>query len=376
MKSINRHILTGGKLSEIDDNLNLNYFTIEALEDGLTASLSINNCDYCIDNDNNWQKLNANESTTAINKGQTILFKGNIIPDSTNGIGKFTISKKCNIKGNPLSLIYSDDFKYYISTTYPNNAFKGLFDSCTKIVDASYLELTGIANSEQCFSGLFKGCTSLVSAPNLPSMSVGKYSYQNLFKGCTSLTTAPELPAITLAYGSYAGMFEGCTNLVKAPTVLPAIDLTGCTYCYQWMFYECRKLTEAPIILAEKLEEYCCRYMFMYCTSLVKAPPMLSGTTKTYCYHNMFHDCTSLLVSPILSATTLSTLCYMSMFKNCSKLKEITMLATDISASNCLSSWVSNVASSGTFIKHPNMTSLPQGINGIPSGWTVIDYTE
>lgn len=47
------------------------------------------------------------------------------------------------------------------------------------------------------------------------------------------------------------------------------------------------------------------------------------------------------------------------------------MLATNISANNCLAQWVSNVAPTGTFVKHTNMTSLPTGISGIPSGWTV-----
>ena len=31
-----------------------NYLTIEALEDGLTASLSVNTCEYCVDGDGNW----------------------------------------------------------------------------------------------------------------------------------------------------------------------------------------------------------------------------------------------------------------------------------------------------------------------------------
>ena len=51
------------------------------------------------------------------------------------------------------------------------------------------------------------------------------------------------------------------------------------------------------------------------------------------------------------------------------------MLATNITASQCLSSWVTLVASSGTFVKHPNMTSLPSGSSGIPSNWTVVNYS-
>ena len=52
------------------------------------------------------------------------------------------------------------------------------------------------------------------------------------------------------------------------------------------------------------------------------------------------------------------------------------MLATDISASSCLSNWVNGVASTGTFVKNPAMTSLTTGQSGIPSGWTVINDGE
>jgi hypothetical protein len=52
------------------------------------------------------------------------------------------------------------------------------------------------------------------------------------------------------------------------------------------------------------------------------------------------------------------------------------MLATDISASRCLTNWVSSVSSTGTFVKSPEMTSLPTGESGIPSGWTVVDAGE
>lgn len=35
-----------------------------------------------------------------------------------------------------------------------------------------------------------------------------------------------------------------------------------------------------------------------------------------------------------------------------------------------------NIASTGTFVKNPNMTSLPTGADGIPSGWTVVNDGE
>jgi hypothetical protein len=64
------------------------------------------------------------------------------------------------------------------------------------------------------------------------------------------------------------------------------------------------------------------------------------------------------------------------MFDGCSKLNYIKMLATNISAGSCLSSWVSGVASTGTFVKNPAMTSLPTGSSGIPKGWTVYNDGE
>lgn len=65
------------------------------------------------------------------------------------------------------------------------------------------------------------------------------------------------------------------------------------------------------------------------------------------------------------------------MFSNCSKLNYIKMLATNISANDCLYAWVRGVASTGTFVKHPNMTTLSTGgENGIPSRWTVVNDGE
>lgn len=117
---------------------------------------------------------------------------------------------------------------------------------------------------------------------------------------------------------------------------------------------------------------------FYNCTSIVSvAPDFLPATTLTeYCYEFMFWGCTSLTTAPALPATTLASYCYKQMFDGCSKLNYIKMLATDISATDCLLGWVYNVASTGTFVKNPNMTSLPTGPSGIPSGWTVVDDGE
>ena len=100
----------------------------------------------------------------------------------------------------------------------------------------------------------------------------------------------------------------------------------------------------------------------------------LPATTLAHgCYSSMFYGCTILVTAPELPATTLETECYYNMFQSCTKLNHIKCLATDISASDCCLSWVTNVASTGTFTKASSMTSWPTGTSGIPSGWTVVD---
>jgi hypothetical protein len=100
--------------------------TIEALEDGLTVSLTRTTTEYCIDRSGEWVTLGAGSPSLAINKGQTISFKAtNPSINQSYGIGTFTISKQCNLKGNCMSLLYGDDASN--QTSVPSYAFYKLF---------------------------------------------------------------------------------------------------------------------------------------------------------------------------------------------------------------------------------------------------------
>lgn len=140
------------------------------------------------------------------------------------------------------------------------------------------------------------------------------------------------------------------------------------------MFYRCTSLQKAPELPATALAESCYNIMFGGCTSLTEAPVLPATTLAPSCYFDMFSSCVNLIKAPILPAKTLVTSCYTDMFNKCSKLNAITMLATDISASKCLNGWVEGVASTGTFTKAAEMTSLPIGVSGIPEGWMVKNY--
>ena len=297
-----------------------NYLTIEALEDGLTAYLSASNCEYCIDGDNNWVTLTAGSTSPSINQGQTISFKGNIQPSSSTGIGTFTISKSCNLKGNCMSMLFGDNANKNYSLSGYNYAFYKLFQNCHTIQN--------------------------VSKNFLPAMVLSSNCYYYMFYNCSNLLTAPDLPATTLAGSCYYSMFYNCSNLLTAPN-LPGQTLQS--YCYYCMFYNCKSLTQAPIISATTLAYHCCYYMFYNCTNLVIGPGLLALKLESYCYYSMFSGCISLTY--------------------------LKMLATDISASGCLSSWVKNInTDNGVFIKNINATWDVTGDNGIPPKWSIQYY--
>ena len=195
-------------------NKGLKYLTIEALEDGLQAKLSGNTVSYSLDSGTTWVELPSDTYTPAINAGQYIMFKASsLTPTSRGGIGRFTITKKCNLLGNCNSLLFGDEANGNNDLTGYDYAFVNLFRDCTGIQEVSetFLPATTLAN--YCYSYMFYGCTSLTTAPELPATTLANYCYSYMFYGCTSLTTAPELPAIELVDGCYSYMFRGCSKL-------------------------------------------------------------------------------------------------------------------------------------------------------------------
>ena len=309
-----------------DDELHTNpipYVTFSASEEQTMVihkpeSLSVEI--FCSVNDGDWEDIGDKEYSITFGGAH-----GDLRLRATSEIGTST-----------------DDGNYKIS--FENETPVACTGDIRTLVD---WENYATANTENAkFYQLFRGCTQLVSAPELPATTLAESCYYMMFNGCTSLTTAPALPATTLARNCYAMMFNGCTSLTSAPA-LPATTLTSS--CYNMMFRGCAQLTSAPELPATSL--------------------------ANNCYDMMFHGCTSLTTAPVLPATTLAESCYQHMFRNCTSLNSITMLATDISAFHSLTNWVDGVAANGTFTKAASMTSLSAGSDGIPTGWTVQNYT-
>ena len=290
------------------------------------------------------------------------LYAGLII-DSTANI---------NASGNIMSLLYGDNFKD--KTTFPEGSssnFGSLFSSNLHLINAENLILPATELTDYCYYGMFLDCSSLITAPELPANVLAQCCYNEMFSGCTSLTTAPELPAATLATFCYQAMFSSCTSLTTAPA-LPATTLAK--NCYSSMFSGCETITSAPALPATTLAENCYYNMFSACASLKTAPELPATTLANGCYYGMFFSCASLKTAPELPAATLAESCYERMFNRCYLLNNITMLATDISAFKCLNDWAYKVSATGTFTKSSEMTSLPTGVNGVPVGWTIVNY--
>ena len=287
---------------------------IEALED-LTASFSAATS-YSLDGIE-WISLAKSTATPTIPAGSKVYFKASGLSVSTgSGIGKFTITGRCYVGGNALSMIYGTDFASE-TTLSKNYALTRLFYSCKTVLDARRL--------------------------SLPSLILSGYCYSEMFYGCSSLVNAPELPATTLADYCYYGMFYGCTSLTHAPERLPATTM-GAYSCY-WMFYGC--------------------------SSLVNAPELPATTMADSCYYGMFYNCSSLVNAPELPATTLASYCYREMFYNCKKLAYIKAMFTTTPGTSYTYYWLHNTATAGTFVKNAAATWNVSGYSGIPNGWTV-----
>ncbi len=322
------------------------YLTFVALEDG-TFKLSTNAVSYSLDGGKTWTELAANTASPTVTSGSKIMWKGTLTPSSSAGIGTFSATGNFNAQGNPMSLLFGDNFKGQADLTGKSYAFWRLFNQNTKVINAKNLSLPATTLAYGCYYYMFYGCTGLTTAPELPATTLAYNCYTSMFKGCTSLTTAPELSATTLASSCYNSMFQGCTSITTAP--------------------------ELP---ANTLAEYCYTSMFFGCTSLTTAPELPATTMTTYCYSSMFFGCTSLTTAPVLSATTLSYRCYQSMFDGCTSLNYIKAMFTTTPSDDYTRDWVNGVAATGTFVKNSAATWNVTGNRGVPTGWTVQTASE
>ena len=170
-------------------------------------------------------------------------------------------------------------------------------------------------------------------------------------------------------YGNIMSMQES-DNFATATTI------ANYNYYFKRLFAESKVVSAENMVLpATTLRNFCYNELFKGSTYLTTPPKIFPATALTQdCYSHSFRECTSLTKSPVLPALTVARASYGWMFQDCTSLSEITCLATNTSAQYATYDWVKNVASSGTFYKNPNK-SWSRGTSGIPSNWTIQDYS-
>lgn len=212
-----------------NEDYSTNYLTFVAKRTGrfkFSGSTSSNKISYSTDNGETWSTPTRSVDFV-VNIGDTVMWKGTMTPNSTNGIGLFSASTASfDAQGNIMSLVYGDNFVSQ-TTLSRNYQFRRLFQN-TKIINAKDLILPATTLTPYCYQNMFYNCTSLTTAPELPATSLATYCYNIMFRGCTSLTTAPSLPATTLDTYCYYNMFRDCSSLNYIKMLATDISASNC----------------------------------------------------------------------------------------------------------------------------------------------------
>lgn len=146
-------------------------------------------------------------------------------------------------------------------------------------------------------------------------------------------------------------------------------------YAFAMLFRNCSNLTSAPEMPATNLKSDCYHGTFWGCSALTAAPYLPAKTLPSSCYDTMFYYCNSLRTLEI-AATTLSTNSLSWMNYGCTSLNRVAVALTSWGSGTPTGSWLSNVASTGTFICPPDLgtnATILRGANYCPNNWTVVN---
>ena len=161
--------------------------------------------------------------------------------------------------------------------------------------------------------------------------------------------------------GNVMSLIDGVGDVLRIPNNL----------CFYNLFNSSKiKTVSSDFLPATTLQGECYRNLFSNCENLTQAPALPATTLEGYCYSEMFSSCYELKQAPELPAQVLVNGCYNYMFMYCSSLNYVKCSATDNISTSTISGWLSDVSSTGIFVK-PDGVSYETGVNGIPSGWTV-----
>ena len=292
-----------------------------------------------------------------------------------------------------------------------------MFNGCTSLVDVTLTSTSGVTK----MNNMFAGCSSLTTLPSaLDTYNVtnasnmfngagirrfGTYDLtkvtnaNSMFNGCIDLeivdsmslplaTTTDslfstcsklyQLPNINIPVSTTTSfMFNGCSNLVRLPN---GINTGNALLDIKQMFYQCYKLTEAPLFNTSKVTSF----YYTFGVSGIYSVPLYNTSSGTN-LQGMFLQCTNLSTIPAFnfSAATSMNLAFSSsgireitldttinaqdmtnILSSCSKLTKINSIVTSAVTSSRLHFNGCPLLSSMPTLNVSNFTSLASMFNG------------
>lgn len=278
----------------------------------------------------------------------------------TFGCGHFTLSSSSypvRIIGNPLSLVYGDNF--YGQTVIPSAyTFAGMFCGIGDSTGKSDIILPATTLNTGCYMGMFWGCGS-ANVRELPATALTDYCYSYMFYNNSYITPVSNLPAETPRRMCYAYMYYDCYYLDQQPEISLTSTTSQCCYnmfagtqiteatlnpftsiadnALSHMYEGCTKLTTAPELPATTIQTSGCAAMFYGCTKLVNVEDMSATTIGNGGCAEMFRGCTSLKKAPLLDISSVPTAGCYAMYSGCTSLSatQPTIASTSVGASGC-----------------------------------------
>jgi hypothetical protein len=266
-----------------------------------------------------WRDFNASGKSITMNSGQTMYVKAKLsnkpTPIAGYGIGTFAFNKKCDVRGNIMSLFYGSHYKGYFD-------FKREYNLNINEHSPEY---------KYVFEQLFKNCTGLTSAVELrlPATTIPVGCYKYMFSGCTNLQTPPTISATTWPDEACYGMFSGCTNLKQ---IMSAPNITASTRTCMAMYKDCSTLTTTtrysiPTKITANSRETC-KSMFENCTSLsaytnTATVTLTSQNVGEAGFESAFANCTALTKTTHINLKEVPSQAFKGMYAGCTKLRTI-----------------------------------------------------
>ena len=206
-----------------------------------------------------------------------------------------------------------------------------------------------------------------VSKKLLPATVIINMGYNYMFYNCINLINAPDLLSTDVRAKNYNNMFEGCESLRVPPIIKETIFSESCNS----MFRGCKNLLYVhDMELTGTYQSF--QSMYENCNSLKDVSNITIGNMGILACLTMFRNCGLLEVSPTIIGSAVGQQAGRSMFENCSNLKFIKYLGKNITGEYALSNWVKNVAPKGKFVKSSDAEWDIIGNNGVPTGWEIV----